>query len=780
MICVPFFLLALHANMAAQQVTVGDPIQNNGLSFVDATSHTSSTVVHVGDTVQWTWGADPMKHSTTSGTCVGAVCQTTPFWDSGESFKPNTFSRIFNNPGLFPYFCTVHDSAMTGTVRALPTPATFASGTPVTVGAQPSAVAVGDFNGDGKLDLAVANHGSNSITILLGNGSGMFTTASGSPITGGMLSSPISIAVADFNQDGKMDLAVANSGNSSITILLGHGDGTFTAGTPIILASPVLAVAAADFDGDGNQDLAVTINPASSPTQNNVAILLGDGMGGFAVPAFFSTGGSVPNSLVAFDFNHDNKPDLAVTNAASSNLSVFLNMSSPGSVSFATATNITTGISPHGITAGIFNDGQGNPTPGIAVANEGGNNNSVSVFLEDTMGDFVAASGSPFPVGRAPMAVVTGDFNGDGYLDLAAINTGDNSVTTLMNDAAGSFTSFTTISPISSPQAIVAGDFNGDNKPDLAVVNFLPDSVSILLNATTFPPATPGPATHFGIAVQSNGPLSPEGNPTTTAGLPVQITVTAYDAYQQVASGYTGTVNFHSSDGQAALPGDYTFTGTGGGHDNGVHTFTITLKTAGIQTIDLHDTGNPLINGRSDDILVSQAAASTFAVSAPASVSAGNPFNFSVTAMDAYGNLATNYGGTVKFSSSDTNGCVVLPGQSILNGGVGVFSAKLITAGTQTLIATDSVNGTITGNTHITVNSDTLHLDIVPSLTNVVVGQPISITVSERDTCENLQTSYSGTVHFTSTDPTPATLPADYTFTVGMNADNGIHKIGRA
>jgi len=785
---VPFFLLALSLHVVAQQmVTVGDPTQNNGLSFVDATSHTSSTVINAGDTVQWNWGADPMKHSTTSGTCVGNICQTTPFWDSGESFRPNTFNRIFNNPGLFPYFCTVHDSNMTGTVRVLPEPVTFALQLPIAVGVHPLAVVAADFNKDGNLDLAVANSGDGTVTILLGDGHGGFTPALGSPISG--FNGPNSIAVADFNNDGKLDLAVSNgndsAGSASVAILLGNGDGTFGAASTLAVGMHPQAVIAADFDGDGKSDLAVTVAPNGSPSMANVKVLRGNGIGGFAaLPLSLSTNAPNPTSMAAFDFNQDNKPDLAVVNTSSgpggNSISIFLNTSSPGAISFGAATNFSAGQTPHGITAGMFNNSQGTPTPGIAVPSFGGN--TVGVFLADSMGSFTPASGSPFTVGNtaspSPFAIVSADFNGDGLLDLAVSNIGENTVTALMNDGAGSFTSFTTTpaEAASSPRAIAVGDFNGDGKPDLALANFATNDISILLNSTTpFPPPAPQPATHFGISVHSNGPLSPEGNPTTTAGLPVQITVTAYDAYQRVATGYTGTVTFHSSDIQALLPGDYTFTGTGGGHDNGVHIFTVTLKTAGIQTIDLHDTGNSSINGRSSDILVNQAAASTFVVSAPASVSAGNPFNFSVTAMDAYGNLATNYSGTVKFSSSDTNGCIVLPGQSTLNGGVGTFSAKLITVGNQTLIATDSVSSAVTGNTHITVNSGTMHLDIVPSLTSTVVGQPISITVSARDACENLQTGYTGTVHFTSTDPSPATLPADYTFTVGASADNGTH-----
>jgi len=776
---------------ATHTVTVGDNACNGGLSFVDSVGVCSNqSTIALGDTISWVWGDNNMSHSTTSGTCIGAVCQTTPFWNSGEftNTPAHSFNRIFNNPGVFPYFCTVHDSNMIGTVRVLPAPAMFTLQPPIAVGTHPFAVVAGDFNKDGKLDLAVANRDSNTVTILLGDGLGHFTPAAGSPIAG--FNSPNSIAVADFNNDANLDLAVSNGGdgvgNASVTILLGNGDGTFGAGTTFAAGTHPQAVIAADFDGDGKKDLAVAIAPLTPPfTSNNVKVLLGNGNGTFGAPLPFSTNSLSPSSLVAFDFNNDNRPDLAVVNSGGGTtgdrISIFLNTSSgPGMLSFADATNYNAGLTPHGITAGLFTNSQGNPTPGIAVPNSG--TNTVGVFLADSVGNFTPASGSPFTVGNTgspmPIAVASADLNGDGYLDLAVVNYGEGTVTALMNDAAGSFNSFTTTASemASSPRDIAIGDFNGDGKPDIALADFSTNDISILLNGTTFPPSTPGLATHFGITVQSAGPLTPEGNPSTTAGVSFQITVTAYDAYQKIATGYVGTVHFDSSDGQAVLPVDYPFT-SGLGLDNGVHTFNVILKTADpaplVQTIGVHDTS--LINGRSSDILVNHAAASTFVVSAPGAVFAGTPFNFTVTAMDAFGNHVPDYAGTVKFTSSDLNGCRSLPAPATLNSGTGTFNAKLITTGTQSLTATDTVSSSVTGGTTIMINTGSLHFDVSPSSLTTAVGQPISITVSARDACENLQTSYTTTlghpVRFTSTDGS-ATLPGNYFF---IGGDNGTH-----
>ena len=130
-------------------------------------------------------------------------------------------------------------------------------------------VTVGDFNGDGKLDLAVCNIATNSVTILLGDGDGSFVTASASPIAVGI--QPQAIVAGDFNNDGKLDLAVANYGDGTVTLLLGNGDGTFTpaSGSPYAVVHGPFAIAAADFNGDGKLDLAI-----ANLTDGTVSILL--------------------------------------------------------------------------------------------------------------------------------------------------------------------------------------------------------------------------------------------------------------------------------------------------------------------------------------------------------------------------------------------------------------------------------------------------------------------------------------------------------------------------
>jgi hypothetical protein len=171
-------------------------------------------------------------------------------------------------------------------------------------------------------------------------------------------------------------------------------------------------------------------------------------------------------------------------------------------------------------------------------------------------------------------------------------------------------------------------------------------------------------------------------------------TVTVKDASGNVLTGYTGTVHFTSSDRHAILPVDYTFTAA----DRGVHTFSATLVTAGSQSIAATDTANDS-SGLEIGITVAPAAASTLSLAGyPSPTNAGFAASFTVTALDPYGNEATGYTGTVQFSSSDARATLAAPCTFTAGeAGVHTFSATLNTAGTQSLTATDTATGSITG-----------------------------------------------------------------------------------
>ena len=189
-----------------------------------------------------------------------------------------------------------------------------------------------------------------------------------------------------------------------------------------------------------------------------------------------------------------------------------------------------------------------------------------------------------------------------------------------------------------------------------------------------------------------------------TAGVAQSFTVTAKDAFGNVANGYQGTVSFGGSDAQAGLPASYTFTAA----DAGVHTFSATLKTAGSQSITVKDTASPTVAGSQSGITVTAAALSRFALSISTTPLVGKSFTVTVAAVDAFGNPILGYRGKVHFPDSAAN--ANLPSDytfSNTDNGVHTFTVTLNTAGTQTLTVFDTSNGSITGSATVTVSSKT-------------------------------------------------------------------------
>ena len=201
--------------------------------------------------------------------------------------------------------------------NAAPNSGTFQPAVYYVIGAYPRSVAVGDFDQDGRLDLAVANEGSFTVSILLGNGDGTFH-ASDSPSFAAHLH-PAFVAVGHFNADGFLDLVVVNEFSDDVSILLGNGNGTFRSVVNYaVVGTGSTGAAVGDFNRDGKIDLAV------ASYNSNISVLLGNGDGTFQ-PAIFYPAGAGPYSVAVGDFNGDGKPDLAVANYTSNNVSVLLN-----------------------------------------------------------------------------------------------------------------------------------------------------------------------------------------------------------------------------------------------------------------------------------------------------------------------------------------------------------------------------------------------------------------------------------------------------------------------
>ncbi len=266
---------------------------------------------------------------------------------------------------------------------------------------------------------------------------------------------------------------------------------------------------------------------------------------------------------------------------------------------------------------------------------------------------------------------------------------------------------------------------------------------------------------------------------TTVAGNAFNVTVTALDQSGNVDTGYAGSVQLASSDGQAvlntgsttyvSLPTDVTLT-------NGSGVFSVTLKTvgAGSQTITATDTANSGTVG-STTVGVTPAAAALLEVSAPANVTANTAFNITVTAQDPYGNTATGYAGTVAITSSDAQ--AVLPANSTLTNGAGTFSVTLVNPGTQTVTATDTSTSSITGTASVNVQAAVLtSFSVTPSVTTTVAGNAFNVTVTALDQSGNVDSGYTGTVQLASSDgqavlntgsTTYVSLPTDVTLTNG-------------
>jgi len=419
----------------------------------------------------------------------------------------------------------------------------------------------GDFNGDGKLDLAVANHGGNNVSVLLGTGTGSFGTATNFSVG----SSPISVTVGDFNGDGKSDLATANHSSSNVSVLLGTGTGSFGPATNFTVGISPRSVTVGDFNGDGKSDLA-TANRSSS----NVSVLLGTGTGSFGTATNFTVGSS-PHSVMVGDFNGDGKSDLATANRYGYNVSVLLGT---GTGSFGTATNFSVGSSPFSVTVGDFN---GDGKSDLATANYLGN--SVSVLLGTGTGSFGPATN--FSVGSRPTSVTVGDFNGDGKSDLATANlNGGNNVSVLLGTGTGSFGTATNFAVGSSPTSVTVGDFNGDGKSDLATANANSSYVSVLLNAD---PTATVTITDPSISLTINDVTVTEGNSGTTNAV---FTVSLSSAASTVVS-----VDYATANGTATAGTDYTaIPPTTLTFNPGETSKTITVPVNGDNQVELNET----------------------------------------------------------------------------------------------------------------------------------------------------------------------------------------------
>jgi Bacterial Ig-like domain (group 3)/FG-GAP-like repeat len=460
---------------------------------------------------------------------------------------------------------------------------------------------VGDFNGDGHLDLVVFSSGGciqeacsdGGATVYLGDGNGNFTQGAFLDLPGqtksiqnlgGVSQSISSFAIGDFNGDGITDLAMATSTDSStsdqmLTIALGNGDGTFTPRPAISTGGDVTSMVAGDFNGDGILDLAMV-----NTTANAITLFTGNGDGTFtASSAPVSDAGAGATSMVAADFNGDGLLDLAVVNSDSPNVTILL---ANGNGSFTTEPPVTTAGNALALASGDFN---GDGLADLAVVNYDANSKGqVTIFLGKGNGTFTEAPGSPITSVTADgdlTGFYVGDFNADGTADLI-----DNSGSVLLGNGDGTF-ALTQVPGLEllvsdlDPELNVVADFNSDGATDLLIGYVIafsaPQSASALVSGVAAPPATgsnvvlatyPGDSAHNPSQSGTVTLMAGQGVPT------VIVTASPNPAYVNTPVTLTATVQRNSAT--AAMP-----TGTVTFYDGSALLASATLNSSGDATL---------------------------------------------------------------------------------------------------------------------------------------------------------------------------------------------------
>ncbi|MCP4573432.1 MAG: T9SS type A sorting domain-containing protein [bacterium] len=341
----------------------------------------------------------------------------------------------------------------------------FLAPTHRSVGTEPIALCPGDFNDDGDMDLVVANYGDNTMQHLEGNGDGGWVRSSALPV--GV--EPHAVITVDLDRDGSLDAVVANYGGDNVSVLINDGTGRFAKHALYDTGTGPESLCAADFDGDGWLDLA-TANGES----NDISVLINDGTGKFSPDELYSCGGH-PYFVSSGDLNDDGHTDLVAANASSDDLAVFLN---DGTGDFAPRVGIPAGNYPNSVfPADLDQDGDLDLVVGLGVDDD------LVVLFNDGFASFTAPVA--YTAGNGPYAGPPVDVDGDEDLDLIACTRLVDDVRVRLNDGTGAFGAETVyaLSPFGDAAfAVVAADFDGDGALDLVSANRGSDNISILLS----------------------------------------------------------------------------------------------------------------------------------------------------------------------------------------------------------------------------------------------------------------------------------------------------------
>jgi len=349
------------------------------------------------------------------------------------------------------------------------------------VGAAPGSVAIDDFNGDGKLDIVTANEESGDASVLLGDGNGEFSPARGSPFPAG--ASPNDIAVGDFNRDGWLDLAFANHETQHLTVLLGDGRGGFAPAphSPVTVAvrPHTHGVATGDLNGDGNLDLVT-----DSWAEDRLELLFGDGKGNFTTPGVYIPVGKHPYQRVRVaDLNGDGRADIVSPNLDGDNVTVLLGdgkgefLQPPGSP-------FACGDSPFSVAVGDVN---GDGIPDLAIVNSPGSTadrsgrDGLTVLIGDGRGRFSTMPGSPWLTARRPNMVAIGHVDGNGSASVVVSNPDSGTITLFTMGRDGLVRNPSTLTVPGRPKGLAIRDLNADGKDDIVVANNATNTVTVMV-----------------------------------------------------------------------------------------------------------------------------------------------------------------------------------------------------------------------------------------------------------------------------------------------------------
>lgn len=435
------------------------------------------------------------------------------------------------------------------------------------VSSNPAGMATADFDGDGRLDLAVANNGADAVTVLLSNGYGTF----GAAVDYAVGVRPYFVAAGDFDNDGKQDLVVTNGNEATLGFLRGVGDGTFGGYATTAVGTSPRGMTVADFDRDGNLDVAVT-----NMDDGTFSVLLGNGDGTFAPKTDFASG-LYPVDIAAADFDRDGNLDVAVAISCAGCFVPYNGGSArvhlgDGAGNFGAAAVYATTKGPISLRIA---DLDGDSWPDIVVGKRTAN--QIGVFINDRTGLFNPIVN--YPTGSVVGGLLLADLNADGKTDALAACSGSDDLSYLAGVGDGTFDLTRVIAAGDSPQWAVSGDFNLDGQLDFAVGNSADRDIRVYLdsNAPTITGLSPSSAaagsdatlvTISGTGFSPNSKVLVDGNEYSAAYLgSTQLRITLSTSYLASAATWpifvnNPSTNLDSSSTAFTVSGSVSYGGT--------------------------------------------------------------------------------------------------------------------------------------------------------------------------------------------------------------------------